>query len=79
VDQIEAKKHLADVVNVLQFAVKVLALQQLAQLVEDQKCVSGVRLFERQSRRTGRSWSGNFFVSGLGVLQKLDVPLLALE
>jgi hypothetical protein len=46
VDQIEAQEHLPHVVNIVKLSIEVLALQQLAELVEDQESIASMWLVD---------------------------------
>ena len=44
VDQVEAQEYFAHVVNIVKLSIEVLALEQLAELVEDQESIASMRL-----------------------------------
>ena len=44
VDQVEAQEYLAHIVNIVKLSIEVLALEQLAELVEDQESIASMRL-----------------------------------
>lgn len=46
VDQVESQENFADVIDVVELSVQVLALQKLAELVEDQQSIAGMWLFD---------------------------------
>ena len=43
-DEIQAKEYFTNIIDVIKLPVKVGILEKLAQLVEDKKCILGVRL-----------------------------------
>ena len=44
VDQVEAQEYLPHIVNIVKLSIEVLALEQLAELVEDKESIASMRL-----------------------------------